>query len=264
MKEHGMVSIAPTVGRLLNVRPPAQSAGVVVDEIIDDMGLHDRIAVVVLDAFGIATWKRYEGLTPNFNLIANQHLLHVRSVLPPKTPVNFATMVTGAPSDVHNIRDRAEPLNVETIFHVLSEASMKSAAVGRASSTAGILLSRFADYKGIAASNLDEEVLQLAVEIVRERSPEFIIMQLLDIDDAGHKFGLAGDEIRTAASDIDRHLGELLPYLAEGGYGLIVLADHGAHQVGEKATHDGSSEYDLVVPLAWRSSEYLREIYDLD
>ena len=264
MKEYSMTSIAPTVSKLLNVRPPAQSAGVLVDEIIDDMGLHDRIAVVVLDAFGIATWRRYEELTPNFNLIASQHLLHVRSALPPKTPVNFATIVTGAPSDVHKIRDRAEPLTVETIFHVLSEASMKSAAVGRASSTVGILLSKFADHKGIAASNLDEEVLQLAVKIVREKSPEFMIIQLLDIDDTGHKFGLAGDEIRTAASDIDRHLGELLPYLAEGGYGVIVLADHGAHQVGDKATHDGSSEDDLVVPLAWRSGEYLREIHDLD
>ena len=88
-------------------------------------------------------------------------------------------------------------------------------------------------------------------------------MQLLDIDDTGHKFGLAGEEIRKAASDIDRHLGELLPVLAEGGYGLIMLADHGAHQKGERATHDGSTEDDLVVPLVWRSSEYLREIYDL-
>lgn len=262
IKEYSMVSIAPTVSRLLNIRPPAQSADTVVDEIINDMGHHDKLAVVVLDAFGVATWKRFEELTPNFNLIASQHLLHIRSVLPSKTPVNFATMATGAPSDVHNIRDRAEPLTVETLFHVLSEASMKSAAAGRASSTVGILLSTFADHKGIAASNLDEEVLQLAVEIIEEKSPEFILMQFLDIDDTGHKFGLAGDEIRTAASDIDRHLGELLPYLAEGGYGLMVLADHGAHQKAGKATHDGSLEDDLVVPLTWRSNEYLREIYD--
>lgn len=264
MKEYSMVNIASTVSKLLNIGPPAQGVRAEVTEITNDMGHHDRLAVVVLDAFGIATWKRYEELTPNFDLIASQHLLYVRSVLPPKTPVNFATMVTGAPSNVHKIRDRTEPLTVETIFHVLSEASMKSAAVGRASSTVGILLSKFADCRGIASSNLDEEVLQLAVKIAQQESPEFILVQFLDIDDTGHKFGLAGDEIRTAASDIDRHLGEFLPHLAEGGYGLIVLADHGAHQVGEKATHDGSSEDDLIVPLAWRSSEYLRDIYDLD
>jgi predicted AlkP superfamily pyrophosphatase or phosphodiesterase len=264
MKEYSMVSIAPTVSRLLKVRPPAQSAGVVVDEIISDMGHHDRLAVVVLDAFGVATWKRYEELTPNFNLIASQHLLHVRSVLPPKTPVNFATMVTGAPSDVHRIRDRTEPLTVETLFHVLSEASMKSAAVGRANSTMGILLSRFADYRCIADSNTDEELVQLGAKVIQEKSPEYVIFQILDVDDTGHKAGLEGNEIREAVSAVDRHLGALLPHLAERGYGLIVLADHGAHQVGEKATHDGSSEDDLVVPLAWRSSEYLGEIYDLN
>ncbi len=259
-----MVNIAPTVSRLLNVRPPAQSVDDEIIEVIEDMGHHDRVAVVVLDAFGVATWKRYEELTPNFNLIASQHLLHVRSVLPPKTPVNFATIATGAPSDVHTIRDRTETLTVETIFRVLSEKSMKSAAVGRASSTVGVLLSKFADHRGIASSNLDEEVLQLAAAIIEDRSPEFILMQFLDVDDTGHKFGLEGAEIRKAISDIDRHLGELLPHLAERGYGLLVLADHGAHQVGEKATHDGTSEDDLIVPLAWRRSEYLRNIYDLD
>ena len=264
IKEYNMVDIAPTISKLLNIRSPAQSAGTAVNEIIDDMGHQNRLAVIVLDAFGIATWERYKELTPNFNLIANQHLLYVRSVLPSKTPVNFATMATGAPSDVHKIRDRAQLLTVETVFHVLSEASMKSAAAGRASSSVGILLSKFADYKVIANSNLDEELTQLAVKIIQKESPEFMLMQLLDVDDTGHKSGLASDEIKTAISDIDRHLGELLPCLAVGGYGLMVLADHGAHQAGGRATHDGSLDDDLIVPLAWRSSEYLKEIYDLD
>ena len=264
MKEYNMTSITPTVCKLLSIRPPAQSSDVVINEVVDDMGHHDKVAVVVLDAFGVATWKRYKELTPNFNLISHQHLLHIRSVLPPKTPVNFATMATGAPSDVHKIRDRSEPLNVETIFHVLSETSMKSVAAGRAISSVGILLSKFADYKCIAASNTDEEIVQLAAEVIQEKSPAFVLMQLLDVDDIGHKFGLAGEEIEKALSDIDRHLGELMSHLAEAGYGLMVLADHGAHQQGERATHDGTSQDDLIVPLAWRSSEYLREIYDLN
>ena len=259
-----MVSIAPTACGLLGIRLPARSSEVAVSEIMDDLGHHDRVAVVVFDAFGVATWKRYEELTPNFNLMAHQHLLHVRSVLPSKTPVNFATMATGAPSDVHMIRDRSEMLTVETIFHVLSEASMKSAAAGRASSSVGILLSKFADYKVIADSNTDEELTRLAVKMIQEKRPEFILMQLLDLDDTGHKFGLLSDEVREAISAIDRHLGELLPHLAEGGYGLMVLADHGAHENAGRAGHDGSSEDDLVVPLTWRSNEYLREIYDLN
>ena len=74
------------------------------------------------------------------------------------------------------------------------------------------------------------------------------------------KAGLEGDEIREAIRAVDKHLGGLLPYLAERDYGIMVLADHGAHQADGRATHDGSSEDDVIVPLAWRGNEYLREI----
>jgi len=255
MKEYSMTSIAPTVSKLLGIRPPAQSSGVVVEEIVEDMGSQDRVAVIVLDAFGVATWRRYEKLTPNFNLIADQHLLHVRSVMPSKTPVNFATIATGAPSDVHTIRDRSEPLTVETMFHTLSEASMKSAAVGRAKSTMGILLSKFADYKCVAESNTDKELVQLGIDVIRDKAPEYVLMQILDVDSIGHKAGLEGDEIRKAVSDVDGRLGDLLPHLSKQNYGLLVLADHGAHQSDGKATHDGSSEDDLIVPLVWRGAK---------
>ena len=256
MKEYGMTSIAPTVSKLLGIRPPAQSAGVLVEEIVNDIGGQNRVAVIVLDAFGVVTWKRYEELTPNFNLLAHQHLLHVRSVLPSKTPVNFATIATGAPSDVHAIRDRSESLNLETIFHVLSEASMKSAAAARATSSVGILLSKFADYKCVAESDTDEELVQLGIKAIEESSPEYVLMQMLDVDDTGHKAGLEGDEIREAVAAVDKHLGDLLPHLAERGYCIMVLADHGAHQADGRATHDGSLEDDVIVPLVWRSNEY--------
>ena len=264
MKEYGMICIAPTVSKLLGVRAPAQSAGDVIEEVVHDMGKQEKVAVIVLDAFGVATWKRYQELTPNFNLLAHQHLLHIRSVLPSKTPVNFATIATGAPSHVHTIRDRSETLTVETMFHVISEASMKSAAAARAMSSVGILLSKFADYKCVAESNTDDELVKLGLEAIQEKSPEYLLMQMLDVDDIGHKAGLEGDEIKEAVSNVDRHLGDLLPHLAERGYGLMVLADHGAHQADGRATHDGSLEDDVIVPLAWRGNEYLREIYDLN
>ncbi|MBD3182663.1 PglZ domain-containing protein [Candidatus Poribacteria bacterium] len=264
MKEYSMTSVAPTVSNILGIRKPAQSQEEIIEEITGDMTDESKIALVVVDAFGVSTWKRFRDFTPNFNLIVHQHLLHIRSVLPAKTPVNFATMVTGAPSDVHAIRDRTQPLEVETLFHVLSEPGMKSAAVGRESSTVGVLLSKFADYKCIASTNTDEELLSMGIEMVKEENPEFMIMQLLDIDETGHKFGLKGPQIEKAVADVDRHLGELMPVLAEMGYGLIILADHGAHQVDKMATHDGSVDDDLIVPCGWRNNVYLRNIYDID
>ncbi len=254
MKEYSMTCLAPTVCELLQIRQPEKNEGEVIAEIVNDMGRQDRLAVIVIDAFGISTWQRYKDLTPCFNALADGHLLHVRSVMPAKTPVNFSTMVTGAPSEVHNIRDRNEHLAVETVFHVAADSSLTSAAAGREKSTAGLLLMKFAKYKCVAESNTDEELTQLAVKAIREHNPDFMLIQLLEVDDTGHKAGLDGDEIQNAVGAADKNLEKLISELAGSGYGLIVLADHGAHQVGDIATHDGSVEDDLVVPLVWRSS----------
>jgi len=260
MKEYGMTSIAPTVSKLLGIRPPKQNTGSVITEIVDDMGHQDKVAVLVLDAFGVSTWKRVQALTPNFNKLADSRLLHIRSVMPAITPVNFSTMMTGAPSDVHVIRDRSEMLTIETLFHVLAESSMKSAAAGRAKSTVGMLLMRFAEIKCVAASDTDEEVTRLAVKTIKDECPPFFLIHLLDVDDTGHRSGVEGNEMEKAAEAADYHLGEVILQLAESGYGLLVLADHGAHQIGDKGTHDGSTQDDLIVPLVWGNNHRLSEI----
>ena len=78
------------------------------------------------------------------------------------------------------------------------------------------------------------------------------------MDDVGHKAGLEGDEIKGAISTVDGRLGDLFPHLAEKGYGIMILADHGAHQSEDgRATHDGTTEDDVIVPLAWSSNEHL-------
>jgi len=260
MKEYSMTSIAPTVSKLLGIKPPAQSVGVEIKEVVKDLGSQEKVFVLAVDAFGVSTWERAKDLTPNFNKLAQKRLLHIRSVVPAITPVNFATMATGAPPEAHGIKDRSELLKLETVFHVAAKSSLTSAAAGRALSTVGMLLMRFAEHKCVAQSNTDEELNRLAIKTVREESPNFMLMQLLDVDDIGHKDGLEGEEIRTAAAGADRHLGELIPHLAESGYALLVLADHGAHQVDGKATHSGAVEDDLIVPLVWCDNRRLGKL----
>lgn len=214
------------------------------------MGHVQRLAVVVLDAFGIATWERFLDLTPQFNSLADDNLVYIRALNPPKTPVNFASMVTGTTPEVHKVRERTDPLDVETIFDVMSEQGLESAAIGRLHSTVGIMLSRFAKHRYIAQSDEDEELIGLAIEAFK-RKIDFVLIQLLDIDDAGHRFGLDKPETVKAVAQTDERLGKLIYHLKRNEYGFVVLADHGAHQLGEIAVHDGTSEEDMVVPLSW-------------
>jgi len=117
--EYDMRSVAPTICIVLGVRPPASNEVEAIEEVVETMGAVERLAVVVIDAFGASTWAATRMEVPTFNALANRHLLHIRSLMPTITPVNFATMLTGAHPDNHMIRDRTERLTLETVFEVL-------------------------------------------------------------------------------------------------------------------------------------------------
>lgn len=234
---------------------------------MDSMGPSERLAVVVIDAFGVSTWTAARMETPTFNALANRHFLNIRSVTPTITPVNFATMITGAGPGTHKIRDRREKLELETVFDVLREKGSASATAARALSSLGILVSPFADFPGIAESNTDDEVCELAVGALR-RGVDLLWVQLLDVDDAGHLHGPLSSLGMAAARRADRHLRLILTTAAAEGYGVIVLADHGQHTIinedgGIGGWHGTDSDEDIYVPLVWCTPGELRRALGL-
>jgi predicted AlkP superfamily pyrophosphatase or phosphodiesterase len=263
-KRYDMRSLAPTVCRVLGVRSPGSADAEPLVEVVDSMGEMKRLAVVVIDAFGVSTWMAARLETPTFNAMANRHLLHIRSVMPTITPVNFATMLTGAGPDVHGIRDRTEELKLETIFDVLRENDDASATAARALSSLGILVSPFADHPGIAESNTDDEVTALALEALG-KGVDLLWVQLLDVDDAGHMHGPMSPLGIAAVKRADRHLREIAVKTQEEDYGVIVLADHGQHTIlkedgSEGGTHGTYSNEDVFVPLVWGTPQDIRGV----
>lgn len=250
-----MRSVAPTVCAILGLRPPLSSEAAPLLEVVESMGSSGRLAVVVIDALGVSTWTNAMIETPALNALANRRLLHIRSVMPTITPVNFATMLTGASASTHTIRDRAEELKHETIFDALREKEGSSATAARALSSLGILIGPHADEPGIAESNTDEEVTRIALEALR-RGVDLLWVQLLDVDDAGHAHGPQSSRSVAAVKGADANLREIALGAREGGYGLIVLADHGQHTAvddGGKVygTHGTEMDDDVHVPLIW-------------
>lgn len=255
-----MRNLAPTVAALLGVRPPAGAEVGPISEIVAHLGPVQRLAMVVVDAFGLATWDYTRDLCPTVNALAAERWLTIHSVLPAITPVNFATMVTGASPRSHSIRARTERLELETLFHVLQQEGRPTAAVGRALSTVGILLTPFADSRGVAESNQDGEVLDLGLRILREDEPDYLLLQFLAVDSASHRYGPFSPENAQAAAETDTHLRVLMEQLAAQDYSLLLLADHGQHtapldkrRAGHIGIHDGSMEEDVEVPLIWAS-----------
>lgn len=264
---YDMRVVAPTVCRVLGVRPPSSAEVESLEEVAKTMGIIERLTVVVIDAFGISTWAAARNAVPMFNALANQHLIGIRSVMPTITPVNFATMLTGAHPDTHRIKVRTEKIVLETVFDVLREQGKVSATAARAFSSLGILVSPLADRPGYAESNTDEEVCALAVESLEERV-DLLWVQLLDEDDAGHMHGPLSRESVAAAKRDDDCLRIIAEKACGEGYSLIVLADHGQHMVvkddgGFGGTHGTDMDDDIYVPLVWCTTQELREALGL-
>ena len=256
---YDMRVVAPTVCHVLGIRAPNSADSDSLPMVDETMKGTNRLIVIVLDAFGMSTWIKAEHLTPTLNQLGKIHSAVIHSVMKSITPVNFSTMLTGASPEVHGITDRTMPLKHETIFDVMRESGLRSATAARAVSSLGILISPHADMPGIAESNMDVDVVDIAVSRLVDGF-NLVWVQFLDADDAGHAYGPVSREGLDAAARVDANLGIVLDSARVNGYSVIVLADHGQHMVDEdryKGSHGTDMPEDLEVPFLWVNNDEL-------
>ncbi len=194
-------------------------------------------------------------------------LRELQSVLPAITPVNFATIASGASPETHGVRVRDDQLTVDTSFARLRDAGKSSAVCGRALSTTGILLASHSSHPSIAASNTDKQVMDLFVQRASE-GVDYILAQLLDVDEAGHFGGPFDRHSSQAVARTTFRVRNMVKAAAEHGYALILQADHGQHDVdGEDGapedmlgTHSGRFQEDVRVPFIFLTNDELRAV----
>jgi predicted AlkP superfamily pyrophosphatase or phosphodiesterase len=259
-----MEGLAELGAMILGLEPPTGSRAEFPRELVEEMGRARRLAIIVLDAFGWATWQRWKKQAPFFSSLAERRCVPVRAPFPPKTPVSFATMITGLVPASHGITNRAQPLTKPTLFSVLRNAGKVTAAVGRAKSTVGMLCAPLADRRHRAGSNNDAEVLEIALRLVHTEAPDFMLVQFLDVDNASHAYGPSSRKAAQAVAETDARMRDLVSVAAGSEYASLVLADHGQHDVIENGrtngTHDGTHEVDFIVPLTWYSPSNPTEV----
>lgn len=265
LPEHDMRVLAPSICNILDIAVPKNAETTILPEMVEDLDEIKRLVVVVEDAFGVSTWEKAWDYSPFFNSLAAFHYAHIRSVMPSITPVNFATMLTGASPEAHKIKVRTEKLELETVFDSLRLEGKTSGTAARRLSSLGILISPFADKPGVASSNTDDEVRNIACTQLNNHL-DLVWVQLLDIDDAGHKHGPYSFESMKAVSRADSNLRLIAETAYEEDYGVICLADHGQHSITKKTgvvegTHGTDSFEDTTVPLIWSNRDDLRRIF---
>ena len=254
-----LTCVAPTAAEVLGLPRPRHAEGEPLAQVVEDLAGCERLAIVILDGLGVATWRATEARTPMLNQVAGRHLMELRSVSPPVTPVCLATIATGARPEIHGVREREDGFKAETIFEVAREHGRTSGVAGGAVCSGTRVLGRWSDVTrrvGADGEERDDLILAAGLRIVEEDQPDLFFTQFVALDSASHKYGPFSPEAAAAAGALDSRFGQLLRRLRKKGYGVLALADHGQHTVdppveGKMGWHDDSTEESMLVPLVW-------------
>lgn len=254
---YSMMDVAPTVSAILGLPVPSGAKGSPIPEIVADFKAVERCAVLAPDAFGWFAWSLWQDQMPYLQKLHAESSLILRSVLPSITPVNFSAMVTGTDLEGHGVRTYDHNFQCETLFDVVRAARGQSAAVGFEGYTGSKLLARFADIDGTTERGSDDHIVDTVIRITQADQPQFVIAQLGRVDDVFHQFGPSSPEVVPMLRATDARLRRLAAHLKPLGYGVIILADHGQHDIVDdpsttlRGGHGSDSDQDCQVPCTW-------------
>jgi len=249
-----MACLAPTVAALLGLPAPAQATEDPIPGIVRDLGPAQRVAAVAPDGLGSAIVARWGPEIPFLRSLLDRWHVTLRAVMPSITPVNFATMVTGASPEVHGVGAFTDDFACETLFDVVRAHGGRSAGVGQKGYTGSELLGRAADLWGKATSNTDGEVEAIALAFAAAEAPQFLIVQLGSTDDVFHRHGPSSPEVVPKLRETDKRLARMAKGLTALGYAVIINADHGQHDTESGGSHGTSADQDALVPCTWARS----------
>lgn len=223
-------AFAPTLCRLMEIPPPALAAGKGIDELQSKNGRVKKALIYCPDAFGLHALTRYPALHERLRA-SSTHEIALASVLPPKTPICFASLFTGGAPAEHGITTYARPvLACDTLFDALVRARKKVAIVAVQDSSIDLIFrGRPLDYYSPAD---DAGVTLRALELLRDGRHDVIVVYHQEYDDRLHDtphFSAA------AAAALERHASswELWVKAAAQAWGrdylLAFAPDHGGH-----------------------------------
>lgn len=168
-----------------------------------------------------------------------------RSHFPTISLPNYVSVVTGMEPRWSGVRTNgfARPVRLDSVMARARAAGLRVAYVAHRSGELPLMFPEALDEGGLAPwPGGTERALANALG----RGDELILWWIEDVDEAGHRFGAATPEYRTAARRVDQRLEALLASLDLERDAIVVVADHGHVDQGG---HGGMEEEVVNVPL---------------
>lgn len=251
MYEGSIASVTPTVCELFGIPPPADSSERSLASVMQHSknvlngALIERCLIYCPDALGDHLWTRFAEQRERVTKCC-PHRVSVSAVLPPKTPVCFASVFTGAPPEVHGIRRYERPiLTCDTLFDALSRSNRRIAIVAvRNSSIDLIFRNRPLDY---FSEVHDRSTTERTLRVLGSNVHDLIVVYHQEYDDQLHRTEPFSAECVQA---MERHVSSV-QVLADAArtawsgrsYAIVVAPDHGAHVNAE--TNKGDHGLDI-------------------
>jgi hypothetical protein len=247
---NSICSITPTICDLLGFEPPAASEAEALEEVTGGRhgpgpGAVTRCLIFSPDAIGTVLVRKYASLF----LPARQYApieVGLRSVMPPKTPVCYASMFTGARPAVHGITKYVKRAPAcETLFDVLAREDRSTAIVAVKDSSMDTIF-RGAEVEQFTES-YDEAVLHRSIELIEAGRHHVIVTYQQRYDDTLHR---DHPESPAALDALRGHVESFIALAAaaraawSGHCHLVTFSpDHGAHY--DPATGTGTHGDDV-------------------
>jgi hypothetical protein len=231
-------SVTPTICALMGIDPPEISTA---DPLTDVVRAAQEVLrgrpvqkclVYAPDALGNHLSRRFPDL---FQSVAGAAPVEtaVQSVLPPKTPVCFASMFTGAAPERHGIRQYERPvLRCDTLFDALIRAGRRAAiAAVKNCSIDLIFRERKIDYH---SETYDPEVTERVEALLEADRHDFLLAYHQEYDDSMHATEPFSEQAVRAAGN---HAAAFLRIAkafderwSRHDRMIIFAPDHGAHR----------------------------------
>jgi len=252
-----IASVTPTLCRLLGIEPPSVCRAPVLEPVLALAPARvDRVLVYAADAIGRVFLDNHPELKKRL-AAASDVEVELRAMTPPKTPVCYASMFTGAPPEVHGITKYERPvLACDTLFDALARDGKWVAIVAVKDCSVSIIFrNRPIDYF-IEAD--DAAVLDRTLSLFAGDRYDFILSYNQGYDDELHRTRPDSPEALAAAV---RHVEtfERLQSVTDqhwAGYSraLVFTPDHGAHYDAAKGKGDHFDDIpdDMDVLHFWR------------
>lgn len=224
-----------------------------------------KIKHVVLVGFdGLGAYAIPKAEMPNLKhmMQTGSYSLHVRTVLPSSSAVNWASMLMGAGPTMHgytewgsqkpeipSIRTTANGL-FPSLFNAIASKNPKATfAVIHSWPGIGYLIDKKVVQQVYNMEDNEEKTLEKAIEVIKKDKPTLTFIHFDQPDGVGHQIGHNTPEYFAELKNVDKRIGQLQQAVKDAGIEketiFVIAADHGGIDKG----HGGKTLAEVEIPF---------------